>query len=201
MPAKPKAPEGKYMIFLSAPDDMDKEKTVVKEVIKFQSERWAATRNIEFEVETGDTIMSIGHGNAIENIIDNLEKRQNNFLLYIGLIGTRFGTPTRSDSAEESDSAEDRYPSGTYAEFLHALKKKNEDGHPEIKFFFKNSAVSIARGDREARRQLDAVEDFHDGAALRVGLVQHHHVHRLSRLQLWVGELHLAARQHRCSYV
>ena len=30
-------------------------------------------------------------------------------------------------------------------------------------------------------------------AALRVGLVQHHHVHRLTCLQFWAGNLHFAA--------
>ena len=128
---------------------MKDERDIVDEVIAKKNKDWLKRKKY-FILETGDTIASMSEGNAIETIIDKLEEKKN-FVLYIGLMGSYFGTPTKSK--------ENRL-SGTYEEFLYALKGKKTKGFPDVKFFFSNANVEIEYDDDEALEQLHAVRNF-----------------------------------------
>ena len=142
----PKEPQ-KYFVFLSSPTDVENEREIVKKFFKQQNQIWEG-RGVEFECETGD-IAPISAGNPIDTIKSILKEREESYLLYIGIMGTRFGSPTKN------------YLSGTHAEFEDASEKNQKKGYPEIAFFFKDiKKANIAFSEDEDIKQYSEVLSF-----------------------------------------
>jgi len=140
-----------YLIFLSSPDDVKEERAIAKEFIESHNKN-LREYGVRFEPVDGNdsNILPISEGNPIETVKKNLERQGKSFLLYIGIMGERFGSSTGKDSSGKE------YPSGTYAEFLYARDLKGRNKLPEIKFFFKDIRNGVVRTAGESLRQYQA---------------------------------------------
>lgn len=125
-----------YSILLSSPNDVQMERKLVSRNIveinllinKFFN---VGVRLIKWETDTNSTI-----GDSAQEIIT--EQLGSDFDIYLGIMGTRFGTPTRNAM------------SGTEEEFNNAyniyLKNKNKI---DIKFYFSDIKILPSRIDNE----------------------------------------------------
>ncbi len=116
-----------YHVFLASPGDMDDERKAVREFFNHYNLRIANQSNLEFKVVDWENYSDIGLGRPQQLITkQTLEKYKDSLVLFIGLLGQRFGTPTGDNQ------------SGTEEEFQIALAYRQEHGdYPEIKWFFR----------------------------------------------------------------
>ena len=122
----------RYHVFLSSPGDMEEERNEVRNFF----DKWNDTNSygIQLKVIGHDTHATIGAGHP-QDLINKqlLEQFRSSLVLFIGLLGQRFGTPTKNAG------------SGTEEEFNWALKQRRQrkksapyEPFPEIKLFFRN---------------------------------------------------------------
>jgi formylglycine-generating enzyme required for sulfatase activity len=137
---------------------MDDERKAVRKFFKDYNLRIANQSNLEFKVVDWENYSDIGLGRPQQLITkQTLEKYKDSLVLFIGLLGQRFGTPTGNSE------------SGTEEEFQIALAYRNEHGdYPEIKWFFREqwSNAGIPTDPdvlREVTEQLEKVKIFKDG--------------------------------------
>lgn len=146
-----------YLVFLSSPDGTEEERGAVRDFIRSENQI-LEKRGIHLDlVEFGDSrISTVSLGNPIEKIIENLKHQKDNFLLYIGIMGERFGSSTGEDSTEKE------YSSGTAAEFRESLRIRQEQkkGFPEIKFFFKDISEISQRDGEDLNSYQERVVQF-----------------------------------------
>ncbi len=116
-----------YHVFLASPGDMDDERKAVREFFNQYNLTNANQRKLEFKVVDWENYSDIGLGRPQQLITkQTLEKYKDSLVLFIGLLGQRFGTPTGDNQ------------SGTEKEFQVALAYRKEHGdYPEIKWFFR----------------------------------------------------------------
>lgn len=144
-----------YHVFLSSPRDMEKERNEVRAFFH----QWNYV-SMAFGVRLAvidESDANIGVGDP-QDLINKqvLERYKDSLVLFIGLLGQRFGTPTRNAG------------SGTEAEFKLALKHwreglKTRKPVPEIKLFFRNKPFESALDIKEieaALEQYKRVEAF-----------------------------------------
>lgn len=94
-----------YHIFLASPGDMTEERQMVREFFDRYNRNTANPHQLEFKVIDWENYSSIGLGRPQELITrQTLEKFKNSLVLFIGLLGQRFGTPTGGyDSGTEEE--------------------------------------------------------------------------------------------------
>ena len=146
-----------YLVFLSSPDGMEEERGAVRDFIKSENQILEKKGNRLDLVEFGDSRISTASlGNPIGNIIESLNHQKDSFLLYIGLMGERFGSSTGEDSTKKE------YSSGTDAEFRESLRIRQEQGKgfPEIKFFFKRISQISQRDGEDPDSYLERIVQF-----------------------------------------
>ena len=119
-------------VFISCPGDMSDERQVAEQAIKKFSELYCDD-DIFIEPIHFKQLPSEFGGNAQDIINAALPE----YDIYIGIMGARFGAPTKS------------YSSGTEEEFRIALQKKDENPAMHVAFYFKDvnkpaSAFSIS---------------------------------------------------------
>jgi formylglycine-generating enzyme required for sulfatase activity len=123
-----------YHVFLSSPGDMKQEREEVRSFFDMWN-RENSHHMVHLEVLGDDSHGMAGVGSAQDLIIkQTLERFRNSLILFIGLMGQRFGTPTRKAG------------SGTEEEFRWALRhwrkrrRSGGSGDPffEMKLFFRN---------------------------------------------------------------
>lgn len=125
-----------YHVFLSSPHDMEKERNEVRAFFhqwNYVSMAFGVRLTV---IGESDANIGIGHPQDLINK-QVLERYKDSLVLYIGLLGQRFGTPTRNAG------------SGTEAEFNWVLKRwrqglKLNQTVPEIKLFFRNKPFECA---------------------------------------------------------
>ena len=127
MPVGPR-PVKRYHVFLASPGDMVVERQVVRALFERQNTDVFGSRDLEFLVVDWENDSDIGLGRAQALITtQTLARCRDSLVLFIGLLGQRFGTPTGG------------HESGTEEEFRTVLRYRREDGsYPEIKWFFRS---------------------------------------------------------------
>jgi hypothetical protein len=125
-----------YHVFLASPGDVSQEREVVRRYFDRFNRHIGELWNIRFEVLDWENYATIGVGAPQELITkQTLDRYRDSLALVIGLMGQRFGSPTKD--AE----------SGTEEEFRWALQSFKSSGFPEIKWFFKNVEQFVAPPD------------------------------------------------------
>ena len=144
-----------YYIFLSSPSDMDKERQVVRDFIQNYNKTTANNNGLNFEVLDFESYVSRGAGDPQTQITtQTLERYSQSLILFIGIMGQRFGTPTSMAA------------SGTEDEYNWAVKNYQKKRFPEIKWFFKEINAFVAPPEltkiEEALSQWKKVNDFRE---------------------------------------
>jgi hypothetical protein len=143
-----------YHVFLASPGDVGDERQHVRQFFERYNRHHARQWNVRFEVIDWENNSSIGVGRPQELITQQtLKKYKDSLALVVGIMNQRFGTQT--GIAE----------SGTEEEFDTALAWHREnDGWPEIKWYFRTVEELKLSADREKRNaaleQWDKVEAF-----------------------------------------
>jgi len=128
-------------IFLSCPGDLIAEKNIVKKEISKLSNVLQEICRIQLEVFSWDNTAFSDRGASGEDVI--LEQ-VGLYDVYLGLIGSKLGQPTKKDV------------SGTAEEYQDALDKNSIDGKPTIMFFEISRQLDSATVDIEEMRKVRA---------------------------------------------
>lgn len=133
-----------YKCFISSPGDCDAEREISEKVIDKLNNGIARHLDLKFETFKweNDVLPDMGQ-NGQEIIDESVDK--SNYDIFIGIMGYRFGTPTKMAG------------SGTEHEYIKALEKKGNNALPRIIFFFNNEDVNPKDLDYE---QYKKVKDF-----------------------------------------
>lgn len=118
-----------YKCFISSPGDCDAEREISEKVIDKLNNGLAKHLDLKFETFKweNDVLPDIGK-NGQEIIDESVDK--SNYDIFIGIMGYRFGTPTKMAG------------SGTEHEYIKAIEKKGNNALPRIIFFFNNEDVN-----------------------------------------------------------
>lgn len=131
-------------VFVASPGDVTEERGVLEEIIRELNITWADTFGIRLNLFRWETHAAPGFGDDAQDVIN--EQIPVSYDIFIGIMWTRFGTPTQ------------RAGSGTEEEFWVAYDRHKEDPNSvEIMFYFKNAPVPPANLDPD---QLRAISDF-----------------------------------------
>lgn len=116
-------------VFISSPSDVYEEREALDEVIRDINNIWRDTLDIMLESKKWEINIpsKITNQNPNDIIINEIGK----YDLYIGIMWSRFGSPTNG------------YESGTEQEFKIALNQFNENKNPLIKFYFSKRKFTI----------------------------------------------------------
>ena len=136
----------KYKIFLASPSDLADERISIEEVILELNQTFCAGKDIELELVKWETHSAPGISNdGPQNVVN--KDIGSNYDVFIGLLWTKFGTPTETAG------------SGTQEEFKIAYEKFKENPNSvQILFYFKTSApTSLSDIDPQ---QLAKVREF-----------------------------------------
>ena len=136
-----------FHVFLASPGDVNKERQAVRNF--FDDYNRTVGPRLRFVVLDWENYATAGVGRPQELITANtLEKYRNSLALVIGIMDQRFGSPTGE------------FESGTEEEFKWAMESnRNNDGFPEIKWFFRERRGFSANTTDLAEIQ-KAVEQF-----------------------------------------
>ncbi len=131
-------------VFAASPNDVAEERGALEEIIRELNTTWADTLGIRLDLVRWETHTSPGFGDDAQDVIN--EQIPTNYDIFIGIMWTRFGTPTQ------------RAGSGTEEEFMRAYERHTQDPKSiEIMFYFKNAPVSPSELDPD---QLRAISEF-----------------------------------------
>lgn len=133
-----------YKCFISSPGDCNEEREISEKVIENLNNGLAKHLSVKFETFKweNDVLPDIGK-NGQEIIDESVEK--SNYDIFIGIMGYRFGTPTKLAG------------SGTEHEYIKAVEKKSTDPSLRIIFFFNNESIDPKLLDFE---QYQKVQEF-----------------------------------------
>lgn len=139
-------------VFVSCPNDVEKEKQIVKDVCDSLTKALGTNRNIEVKriCWRNDVIPEIT-GEGAQSVIDK-QIKEHDYDIYIGILWKRFG---------------DKQSNGltpTEGEFEDAFRRRKETGRPVIKFYFKLDELPC-----EALQALE-VQKFKDERIKPLGL-------------------------------
>lgn len=134
-----------FEVFLASPSDMSPERQIVADIIEEQNQIWEPDRGVRLRLLTWDKDVTPGVGIDPQAVIN--EQIGDDYDLLIGVLGTRFGSPTT------------RAGSGTEEEFLRAHERFRETGSPKIMLYFSEKPLPPDDIDLE---QLGKVRDFRE---------------------------------------
>lgn len=124
-----------YYVFISCPDDVEKEKQIVREVCNDISDVYEKSKNLSIKpIDWRKDVEPSITGEGAQSVIDE-QIKEYDYDLYIGIMWKQFGD-------EQSNGL-----SPTEGEFEDALKRMKANGRPEIKLYFKNDKFSPRTSD------------------------------------------------------
>ncbi len=134
-------------VFVSGPSDVDSEKAALRPVVAELSERLMRTHGVGLRVVGWPDDVRPGVNVDLQAEINRQFGAE--FDIYLGILGTRFGTPTRNAG------------SGTEEEFEQGIKRLRADSCSlRVLFYFKTGTVDPFNLDIN---QLQTVKDFRAG--------------------------------------
>jgi hypothetical protein len=134
-------------VFVSSPGDCEAERLVLDEVVGRINRTQGMITPVRLELFKWKENVVPQIGDGPQPVID---RQTPPYDIYLGIMGTRFGTPTG------------RFGSGTEKEFFDALKRYRQHKRPWILFYFNESAVSPGSIDPD---QIKRVLDFRKKAS------------------------------------
>lgn len=115
-----------YHVFIASPGDMGDERQAVRDFFSDFNRNHANAWGAHFEIIDWENYATTGVGRPQELITrKTLEEHQESLVLFVGLMGRRFGSSTGKSE------------SGTEEELEWARASHRDTGFPEIKFFFR----------------------------------------------------------------
>lgn len=133
-----------YRVFVSSPGDVKEQRNVVKEAIQSLSSQYEK-KGIALKPWLWEEQVATNLGNpAQETIFEELGE----FDFYIGIMGTRFGSPTAT------------FGSGTEEEFSDAIRRFENHKLLRVGFFFHDADISVSTLSVEITEQLLKVMKF-----------------------------------------
>ena len=131
-------------VFIASPSDVEEERDVLEKVIKNVNQTFAGLEPIQLRLVRWEDAVQPAVGGDPQEIINS--QVAGNYEVFIGILWTRFGTPTpRSDS-------------GTLEEFEAAMARYREDpSSVVVMFYFKDTPRAPTEIDPE---QLKKVQEF-----------------------------------------
>ena len=120
---------------LSSPGDMQAERQVVEDVISELNRMWRRSPGVQVHLFRWEIDATPGVAPRPQEVINR--EAGDDYDLFIGLLGTRFGTPTGEAM------------SGTEEEFRRAFRRYTETGRPEIMLYFSERPISPSTIDLE----------------------------------------------------
>ena len=172
-------------VFVASPSDVTEERRLLEEVIQELNIIWSDTLDIRLDLIRWETHSAPGFGDDVQDVIN--KQISNSYDIFIGLMWTRFGTPTK------------RADSGTAEEFKRAYARHKQDpGSVEIMFYFKNTPISPSDIDPDQLRdvlefkshlgdlgglysQFDSTDEFQNSVRVHLGLLVSKWARRLKR--------------------
>ncbi|MCK5373825.1 MAG: DUF4062 domain-containing protein [Alphaproteobacteria bacterium] len=135
-----------FKICLSCPNELVRERQICEAAIS-EYTQFITSEEIQYTVVHSGTVAS-QFGKSPQEIIN---EEWDGFDLYIGLMGTRFGTPT------------EKYESGTEEEFNVALEKHKKDSSVSVSFLFQNVSTPLSELSEKQLEQYMSVLSFKSG--------------------------------------
>ncbi|NER97707.1 MAG: hypothetical protein F6J86_28325 [Symploca sp. SIO1B1] len=118
-------------IFLASPSDVSKERNYVEEVVEEINRTTALSKGVMLQVVRSEknAYPSFGQGGqaALNSQIGNMDEYE----LFVGIMWNRLGTPTP------------RAESGTVEEYERAVAAFEQNGKPDIWFYFREAAAQL----------------------------------------------------------
>ena len=139
------------IVFVSGPSDVEAEKAALRTLVVELSERLIKTHGVALRVVGWPNDVRPGVNVDLQAEINRQFGAE--FDIYLGILGTRFGTPTQKAG------------SGTEEEFEQGLKRLRADSCSlRVLFYFKTGTVDPFKLEID---QLQKVKDFRDGLSSR----------------------------------
>ncbi|MDW7679691.1 MAG: DUF4062 domain-containing protein, partial [bacterium] len=120
-------------VFISCPNDLDTEKKALIQFLRDYSQTTEEKYQIRLQELTYEKDADRGDGRPQEKanrLIDICD-------IYLGMMAKRFGGSTGL------------FASGTHEEFVYARHRKEREGKPAIRFFFKKVAIDMDASEQE----------------------------------------------------
>ena len=118
-----------YKIFVASPSDLKDEREALEVVIKELNDIWNNTIGISIQLIRWETHSYPGFGDDAQDVINNTI--DDDYDIFIGILWTRFGTPTK------------RYDSGTLEEFEKAYNRfKDNPDDIRLMIYFKDASIN-----------------------------------------------------------
>ena len=131
-------------VFAASPHDVAEEREVLEEIVSGLNVSWADTHGIRLDLVRWETHVVPGVGDNVQDVIN--EQISDSYDIFLGIMWTRFGTPTQQAS------------SGTEEEFLRAYNRYQKNHNSvDIMFYFKTTPISPMNIDLD---QLQAISKF-----------------------------------------
>jgi hypothetical protein len=141
-------------LLISSPDDVADERAIIEEVIEEYNKTWGRSTGILLDPIDWEKDVVPGFGSDPQNVVN--EQVADRYDIYVGILWTRFGTPTP------------RAGSGTEEEFNRAYARFQQDPTAlRIMFYFSDRSIVPSQQDGE---QLTRINQFRTKIAGQGGL-------------------------------
>lgn len=132
-------------VFLASPGDVLEESNIVRETLDSINRTLGDEKEIQFKVINSKTDGFPAYGGDAQTILNNQIADMTEYDLFIGIMWNRFGTPTP------------RAGSGTEEEFIRAVESFENNGTPQIMFYF-NQAPHSFNSPEEAEQKMKVLK-------------------------------------------
>lgn len=136
----------KLLVFVASPGDVPTERRYVEEVISDLNRTVAADKGVVLQTVRWEKDTFPGYGQDAQALVNAQIAEMSKYALFVGILWNRLGTPTP------------RAASGTAEEFERAVDSLKQAGHPEIWFYFRDSAAKL--DSEEKLKQRGSVLEF-----------------------------------------
>ncbi|QDJ91809.1 DUF4062 domain-containing protein [Acinetobacter haemolyticus] len=130
-------------VFLASPSDVAYERDVIQNIINELNKTWSKNLNLRLELLRWETDVIPNFGEYSQDVIN--QQIGNNYDIFIGLLWSRFGMPTKE------------YESGTEEEFYRAYSLYKSGKDIDLLIYFKNDPIAIEDIDPD---QIRKIKDF-----------------------------------------
>ncbi len=134
-----------YKCFIASPSDTQKERDICEKVFQEINKTQGEQLGFRIESKKWENDARPSFGESSQDVIN--DQLLNDFQLFIGIMFTKFGTPTKNAN------------SGTEEEFYLAYEKYDEKGDVEIMFYFNDEPINPHSIDLE---QFNKVKEFRE---------------------------------------
>lgn len=177
-------------VFVASPSDVKPERELLEEVVKELNDLWGDTLGVYLELVKWETHTYPDLGSDPQSVIN--EQIGDEYDVFIGILWSRFGTPT--SKAE----------SGTVEEFERAyLKHKADPDSVKVMFYFKDQAIPPSKIDpdqiakiNDFRKKLGEIGGLHWSFEATEHFSKYLRMHLSRQIQFWKDRPILETKTH-----